>query len=225
MVRRHAADVRDRIALLGELRATLERLESELGPERAPSLTELCELVRLTAEASAPRHLGEEPAALELLADPIASRILDRLQRRGPATIAAIATALGEARVDVRRRIEQLARHGFVEKDADRTGSWRIVLADLRLPWVDRTPESDAVAHSWFEPSLRALAGFVEGKDEWAASATVSYAMLHLTRAELERLGAEYIALVRRYARPVERAPAGARRTTALMFAFPREDD
>ena len=80
------------------------------------------------------------------------------------------------------------------------------------------------MARSWFEPSLEALARFVERDDPWMGSAALSYAALTLTRAELERLGAEYIALVRRYARPVEDAPDGARPATALMFAFPIDE-
>lgn len=96
--------------------------------------------------------------------------------------------------------------------------------SDLRLPQVERTEESDRIARSWFEPSLDALARFVGREDDWASSATLSYAQLCLTREELERFGAEYIALVRRYARPVEDAPDGARPATALSFAFPVED-
>ena len=225
LVQRHAAEVRTRLSALVALQVTLERLDAELGSTRRLSLAELCELVRLTTEASAPRHLGEEPEALGVLADPEAGRILDRLQRRGPATIETLSTDLGQARGGIRRRVEQLAHHGFVEKDSERTGAWRIVPLDLRLPQVERTAESDAIARSWFEPSVGALLGFLERADEWRDSATLSNAMLHLTRDELERFGAEYIALVRRYARPVEGAPEGARTATALMFAFPREEE
>lgn len=52
----------------------------------------------------------------------------------------------------------------------------------------------------------------------------LSHTALILTLDELERLGAEYIAFVTRYARPVEDAPGGARPATALMFAFPAEE-
>ncbi len=180
--------------------------------------------MRLTAEAPPPRRLGDEPAAIRALADPTSALIFDRLHRHGPATVSALARAIGEAPADVERHVEELARHRFVERQGERAGAWRAVSADLRLPQVERTPESDEVARSWFEPGLRALARFVEDEDEWAESATLSHAMLHLTRDELERFGAEYVALVRRYGRPVEQAPRGARMTTALLFAFPRDD-
>lgn len=224
MVLRHLGEVRRRLVLLGELEGALERLQGELDPAQAPSLAELCELVRLTAEAPPPRRLGDEPAAIRALADPTSALIFDRLHRHGPATVSALARAIGEAPADVERRVEELARHRFVERQGERAGAWRAVSADLRLPQVERTPESDEVARSWFEPGLRALARFVEDEDEWAESATLSHAMLHLTRDELERFGAEYVALVRRYGRPVEQAPRGARMTTALLFAFPRDD-
>ena len=227
VLRRHLADVRERIAALAELEAVLDRVEQELGGARSPSLPELCELVRLTVRTP-PRDLAQEPGALQILAEPLSGRLLDRLQRREPATARMLAVALGETTTSVRRQLDRLAGHGFVEEDPTRSRprvtAWRIVSADLRLPKVDRTEESDRVARSWFEPSLRALERFVELDDPWVGSATMSYAALSLTRSELERLGAEYIALIRRYARPVEDAPEGARPATALMFAFPLEE-
>jgi DNA-binding transcriptional ArsR family regulator len=171
---------------------------------------------------------GEEPQALQVLAEPLSGRILDRLQRGGPASSRALSRALGEGAGSVRAQLGRLAGHGFVEEDRARSRPrarvWRIVAADLRLPQVERTEESDRVARSWFEPSLTALARFVERRDAWAGSATLSLAALTLTKAELERLGAEYIALVQRYGRPVEEAPTDARPATALLFAFPTDD-
>ena len=228
MLARHASDVRDRIASLVELEAVLERVQRELGGDGSPSLSDLCDLVRLTAELPR-RDLAEEPEALRVLSEPLSGAVMERLQRGGPATAAALARALGEPVGAVRGQLDRLTAHGFVEEDGARSRRrarvWRVVAADLRLPRAERTAESDRVARSWFEPNLRALARFVEREDPWTASAALSYAALTLTRAELERLGAEYIALVRRYARPVEDAPDGARPATALMFAFPIDEE
>jgi len=227
MLARHASDVRERIASLEELDAVLARLQLELGADGSPSLSDLCDLVRITAQLPR-RDLAEEPEALHLLSDPFSGAILERLQRGGPATAATVARALGEPVGAVRARLERLAAHGFAEEDAarslPRSRVWRAVAADLRLPQVERTAESDRLARSWFEPNLKALARFVERDDPWMGSAALSYAALTLTRAELERLRAEYIALVRRYARPVEDAPDDARPATALMFAFPVDE-
>ena len=123
-------------------------------------------------------------------------------------------------------QLDRLAQHGFIEEDEARSPSCARLAHGFRpaSPRVERTEESDRVARTWFEPGLRALARFVEAEDAWAGSATLSTAALSLTRDELERLGAEYIALVRRYARPVEEAPDGARPATALLFAFPTEE-
>ena len=224
---RHLAVVRERIESLRELESVLDRVQRELGRARPPSLVELCELVRLTVRTP-PRHLAEEPGALGVLAEPLSGRILDRLQRRGPATDRALARSLDETSETVSGQLDRLGEHGFVEEDRvrSRRGArvWRIVESDLRLPQVERTEESDRVARSWFEPSLGALARFVEREDAWAGSAALSTAALSLTRDELERLRGEYIALVRRYGRPVEEAPEGARPATALFFAFPTED-
>ncbi len=228
MLTRHASDVRDRIASLVELESVLERVQRELGADGSPSLSDLCDLVRLTAELPR-RDLAEEPEALRVLSEPLSGALLERLQRGGPATAPALARALGEPVGAVRGQLDRLTAHGFVEEDGARSRPrarvWRVVAADLRLPRAERTAESDRVAQSWFEPNLTALARFVEREDPWMESAALSYAALTLTRAELERLGAEYIALVRRYARPVEDAPDEARPATALMFAFPIDEE
>ena len=228
MLTRHASDVRDRIASLVELESVLGRVQRELGADGSPSLSDLCDLVRLTAQLPR-RDLAEEPEALRVLSEPLSGALLERLQRGGPATAPALARALGEPVGAVSGQLDRLTAHGFVEEDGARSRPrarvWRVVAADLRLPRAERTAESDRVARSWFEPSLTALARFVEREDPWTGSAALSYAALTLTRAELERLGAEYIALVRRYARPVEDAPDEARPATALMFAFPIDEE
>jgi len=227
MLARHVADVREQIASLGELESILHRVRRGLGASRTPSLGDLCVLVRLTVQLPR-RELGQEPQALHVLAEPLSGSILERLQRGGPATARDLSRALAEPARAVSAQLDRLAAHSFVEEDRARSRPrarfWRIVAADLRLPQVERTEESDRIARSWFEPSLTALARFVERRDDWAGSATLSHAALTLTRDELERLGAEYIALVTRYARPVEEAPDGARPATALMFAFPAGD-
>lgn len=228
MLTRHASDVRDRIASLVELESVLERVRRELGAHGSPSVSDLCDLVRLTANLPR-RDLAEEPEALGLLAEPLSGTILETLQRDGPATAPALARALGHPLGPVREQLNRLTTHGFVAEDGARSRPrarvWRVVEADLRLPRTERTPETDRVARSWFEPNLKALVRFVDREDPWMESATLSSAALTLTRAELERLGAEYIALVRRYARPVEDAPDGARPATALMFAFPIDEE
>ena len=228
MLTRHASDVRDRIASLVELESVLERVQRELGADGSPSLSDLCDLVRLTAQLPR-RDLAEEPEALRVLSEPLSGAVLERLQRGGPATAPALARSLGEPVRAVRGQLDRLTAHGFVEEDGARSlpraRVWRIVEADLRLRRTERTAESDRVARSWFEPNLKALARFVEREDPWMESAALSFAALTLTRAELERLGAEYVALVRRYGRPVEDAPDEARPATALMFAFPIDEE
>jgi len=173
-----------------------------------------------------PRFLSEEPAALSALAESASGQILEHLHRRGPATVAELAQALGEERATVKRQLDRLAAHRFVEVDTGRSkpraGRWRAVAADLRLPQANRTPEADAVARAWFEPSLEALSRFVADGDPWAASATLSHSLTHLTQEELERFGVEYLELASRYARSAEEAPDEARPTTAILFAFPR---
>ncbi|MGB8350133.1 MAG: MerR family transcriptional regulator, partial [Gaiella sp.] len=70
MLARHASDVRDRIAALAELEAVIERVQRELGADGSPSLSDVCDLVRLTVELQR-RDLGEEPEALRVLSEPL----------------------------------------------------------------------------------------------------------------------------------------------------------
>ena len=70
MLTRHASDVRDRIASLVELESVLERVQRELGADGSPSLSDLCDLVRLTAQLPR-RDLAEEPEALRVLSEPL----------------------------------------------------------------------------------------------------------------------------------------------------------
>jgi len=87
MLARHASDVRDRIAALAELEAVIERVQRELGADGSPSLSDVCDLVRLTVELQR-RDLGEEPEALRVLSEPLSGAVLECLQRCGPATAA-----------------------------------------------------------------------------------------------------------------------------------------
>jgi DNA-binding transcriptional MerR regulator len=162
----HTSDVRDRIASLGELEAVLERVQRVFDADDSPSLSDLCDLVRLTAQLPR-RDLAEEPEAIRLLFEPLSGAVIERLHRGGPATAPALARALGKPVGAVRGQLEGLTAQGFVEEDGARSRPrarvWRVVAADLRLARVERTAESDRVARSWFEPSLRALAGSSTG--------------------------------------------------------------
>jgi DNA-binding transcriptional MerR regulator len=229
LVRRHLVELEERSARLGELRVHLRRLKRTLGSSRSLPLPVLCDLVRLTMQTKPPRFLADEPATLSTLADPASQQILHHLYLRGPATAASLARALGEERATIEKQLDRLSAHGLIELDTDRstakTPRWRAVADDLRLPLEGRTAETDAVARSWFEPSLQALAQFVSVGDPWANSSTLSHSLTHLTRGELERFGTEYRALLGRYARPADDAPRDARPTVAMLFAFPRAAD
>ena len=89
MLARHASDVRDRIASLAELEAVLERVQRELGVDGSPSLSDLCDLVRLTARAAAPRPRGgargaARPLRAALRSDPRAAAAWRPRDRPGP---------------------------------------------------------------------------------------------------------------------------------------------
>jgi DNA-binding transcriptional ArsR family regulator len=174
-----------------------------------------------------PRYI-DDPRALRALAHPIRQQILRRLTREGPATSAMLARELNADRGATSFHLRQLGSYGFVAVDEERSVGrrkfWRRVPDDLRFPSDPDGPlaeEGAAVVSSLWEDSLVALARFYREGDRWREEAQLSHSDLRLTREELRSFGEEYLALVRRYLRPAEEAPDGARSVTALFAAFP----
>jgi DNA-binding transcriptional ArsR family regulator len=171
----------------------------------------------------------DDPRALRALAHPVRQSILRRLASDGPATSAMLARDLGEDRGATSFHLRQLGRYGFVEVDEQRSAGrrkyWRLVQDDLRFPNDMSSPigrqGAEVVSMLW-EDSLAALARFYREADDWREDAQLSHSDLRLTRDELRSFGEEYLALLRRYLRPPEDAPVGARPVTALFAAFPR---
>jgi len=173
----------------------------------------------------------DDPRALRALAHPLRQQILRRLSQEGPATSAILARELGEDRGATSFHLRQLARYGFIAVDdalsSGRRKYWRLVDEDLRFP---RPPDglaaeaSGAVLSQLWGDSLAELARFFRRADPWLREAETSHSALRLTQDELARFGEEYLALLRRYVRTAEDAPAGARPVIALFTAFPSDD-
>jgi DNA-binding transcriptional ArsR family regulator len=178
-----------------------------------------------------PRHV-DDPRALRAFAHPLRQQILRRLAQDGPATSAILARELGEDRGATSFHLRQLASYGFVVIDdarsAGRRKYWRLADDDLRFPTPSGDPVLDdasvaAVSQLWRD-SLGELAVFYGRGDPWLDDAGLYHSGLRLTQDELRALGEEYLELVRRYLRPAEDAPAGARPVIALFAAFPNDD-
>jgi DNA-binding transcriptional ArsR family regulator len=169
---------------------------------------------------------------LKALAHPLRQQVLARLQQRGSATSADLATEFDVDRGAASYHLRQLARFGFVEEDTERSAGrrryWRAVPQDMRLPVQPADPEVAAVVfeigRQWLERSESDLHAYLSHRDrygEFAVAAQHSFGGTALTAAELTQFGEEYIAFLNRW----HREPAPGRRHISVLFhAFPTPD-
>lgn len=182
-----------------------------------------------------PREISDVDE-LRTLAHPLRQRILRYLGQHGPATASILGKALGETSGATSYHLRMLAKHGFVEEVPERAHGrerwWRSPAKDLRFPrQAPRDPEMRALIEQLNQLKLAAdrelfdrfLAGRAE-LGEWADVLPYSRGSLHVTLSELHEFFEEYMALLKRYQRPAEEAPAGARLVAARFFAFPVPD-
>jgi DNA-binding transcriptional ArsR family regulator len=169
---------------------------------------------------------------LKALAHPLRQQVLARLQQRGSATSADLATEFDVDRGAASYHLRQLARFGFVEEDTERSAGrrryWRAVPQDMRLPIQPADPEVAAVVfeigRQWLERSESDLHAYLSHRGrygEFAVAAQHSFGGTALTAAELTQFGEEYIAFLNRW----HREPAPGRRHISVLFhAFPTPD-
>ncbi|WP_158852200.1 ArsR/SmtB family transcription factor [Saccharothrix deserti] len=182
----------------------------------------------------APREISDVDE-LRTLAHPLRQRILRHLAQHGPATASILGKALGESSGATSYHLRMLAKHAFVEEVPERAHGrerwWRAPVQDLRSPRAPEDPEMRALVEQLNQLKLAAdqelFAGFLARRaelGEWADALPYSRGSIRVTLAELHEFFDEYMALLKRYQRPVEEAPADARLVAARFFAFPVPD-
>lgn len=180
----------------------------------------------------APREISDVEE-LRTLAHPLRQRILRHLGQHGPATASILGKALGESSGATSYHLRMLAKHGFVEEVPERAHGrerwWRSPAQDLRFPRrPPRDPEMRTLIEQLNQLKLAAdqelFASFLARREElgeWGEALPYSRGSLRVTMAELHEFFDEYMALLKRYQRPVEEAPEGARHVAVRFFAFP----
>jgi DNA-binding transcriptional ArsR family regulator len=179
----------------------------------------------------------EDPRVLKALAHPLRLQLLDALREHGPGTATALGERLGESSGSTSYHLRQLARHGFVEDDPERSGGrerwWRVLDQGITIQGFElmARPETRADVTTLLSELLRAREArvrrwFAEGSS-WAKSwqdATIdSEARLTLTRDELAQLSAELLDLVDRYTEldHSRTPPEGAAVIDVQLMTFP----
>ncbi|MFI9010753.1 ArsR/SmtB family transcription factor [Actinosynnema sp. NPDC053489] len=182
-----------------------------------------------------PREISDVDE-LRTLAHPLRQRILRHLGQHGPATASTLAKALGESSGATSYHLRMLARHAFVEEVPERAHGrerwWRAPVQDLRSPRSPRDPEVRTLLDQLNQLKLAAdqelFADFLARRaelGEWADAVPYSRGSARLTLTELHEFFDQYLALLKRYQRPAEETPEGARHVAVRFFAFPVPDD
>ncbi|WP_367137358.1 ArsR/SmtB family transcription factor [Saccharothrix sp. HUAS TT1] len=178
-----------------------------------------------------PREITEVDE-LRSLAHPLRQRILRHLAQHGPATASVLGKALGESSGATSYHLRALAKHAFVEEVPERAHGrerwWRAPAQDLRYPRAPEDREVRSLVQQLDELKLAAdqelFASYLAGRaelGEWADVLPYSRGSVRVTLAELHEFFDEYMALLKRYQRPAEETPGGARRVAVRFFAFP----
>jgi predicted ArsR family transcriptional regulator len=185
--------------------------------------------------AAEPNVLRPTGAQLRALAHPLRSRLLGTLRFEGPATATQLAARLGTNSGATSYHLRQLAEHGLVEDDAERsTGRdrvWRSVHDSTSWRSTDFDDDPDAkAADDWLlrrqaTTTQQWVHDWLDARDEWPAewrrASDLSDYHLRLTPADLEALMAELHQVADRYRDRADPAAPATERVTLLMQAFP----
>ena len=171
--------------------------------------------------------------ALKALANPLRQRILETLAATGPATSTTLAERLGVTSGGTSYNLRVLAENGFVEEVPERAHGrerwWRAVPHDVRLPPPDSQDDPAKAAigelhRLWLAGDTELYERFERARPqlgEWADAIPYSRGAITVTLEELADFFEAYLALLRRYQRPDDETPPGARRVETRMLAFP----
>jgi predicted transcriptional regulator len=173
------------------------------------------------ARETAPLRLTDA-GSMRALAHPVRVALLEALTREGPLTATEASDLLGESPANCSFHLRTLAKYGFVEEVEGGTGRarpWRRVALGNSFSEIQSDPEASAAAQALAEVShqrtFQRVSNFTHHPEQfapaWTEAAFSSDMLVYLTPAELEKLGADVLALIGAY---VERTLDTAKRPT-----------
>jgi DNA-binding transcriptional ArsR family regulator len=174
--------------------------------------------------------------AAKALANPVRQRILRELSAMGEATSTTLAERLGVTTGGTSYNLRVLAEHGFVEEIPERAHGrerwWRRVDRSLRFPpQSEQDPEMrtalETLNQLWLNEDLASFARFQEqrpGMGEWADALPYSRGSIRVSLSELQSFFEDYLALLRRYQPPEDKAAGDSRVVLTRFIAFPDPD-
>nr|WBO81877.1 helix-turn-helix domain-containing protein [Streptomyces sp. SBE_14.2] len=181
------------------------------------------------------RRTVDSPQVLKALAHPLRLRILRHLGAKGPATSTTLAAALGENTGTLSYHLRMLERAGLIEDIPERSGGrerwWRGVRGlDIRRPPQGELTDAERALSAELDrlrleedvELARRFTAEQAGSEGWMRG---SRSLVHLTKDELNALHDDYLALLARYARGPEEAPADARPVLLRWFGLPADPE
>ena len=169
---------------------------------------------------------------LAALAHPLRRRLMDVLKVHGPATASVLAAGTGQAVGNISHHLRVLGGCGLIEEAPElardrRERWWRPAVRAVRFASGDFRDDpaaaevADAVVSLNVDHHVRQVRAWLAAGDEekahWGDSGFATDQWLHLTPAELDRLGQEITELLERWRhRPV---PADGDRRPVFVFA------
>ncbi len=191
--------------------------------------------------------MGEQPVdrtidltSLKGLAHPLRVQLLDALSTYGPATASGLADRLGESSGATSYHLRQLEKNGFVREDTTRGNArerwWERVPGGITLDVSGLHPASaeraagELVLAEWQRNRDRLLRDFLNRGEEtvgldWVTASAIQTTDLRLTRAQLQELNDEMLAIAGRYAeRSRGQDVPGSRPVQLQINAFPVVD-
>lgn len=177
-----------------------------------------------------------DTAMLRALAHPLRVRILDLLNRDGPATATRLAERLGQSSGLLSWHLRQLAEPGLVVEDVDRGTRrerwWRSAHDSYRLrvaDFLDNPAFAGAVdvylrtsVGQRYAAETRFVDELAEWRTEWHDKFSFDEDRLFLTPDETAALDAEVRAVIERYRR---HRRSGDTTVVTHWAAFPRKDE
>jgi len=172
-----------------------------------------------------------DPTVIRLVAEPTSYALLTRLQRRGKATVSALAGDLGVTQPTVEGRLDALAEHGLVRRAGG--SAWEAVGTGLLVELPDDAGGQEAVriltTRMFAEAAALPAAWWDEDEPrlptDWRQVAGLINARLWMTRDELRALNDRIEELTAPYAKRSEAdAPEDARRVRVQCYLMPEPD-
>lgn len=177
-----------------------------------------------------------DTAMLRALAHPLRVRILDLLNRDGPATATRLAERLGQSSGLLSWHLRQLAEPGLVVEDVDRGTKrerwWRSAHDSYRLrvaDFLDNPALAGAVdvylrtsVGQRYAAEMRFVDELAEWRAQWQDKFSFDEDRLFLTPDETAALDAEVRAVIERYRRD---SRPGDTTVVTHWAAFPRKDE